>query len=201
MIQNKDAGALGSHTQHTVYSSRCPSVAEIEQKAARAAFGRPLITNVHRGLLAEAIVASALEPDWRWCSEDYSSWDFENKDGVRLEVKQSAARQTWTPVGGKPSSCSFDIARRTGRWENGIEWVEAPGRSAHIYVFAHHPVFDHSADHRDPKQWLFYVVATRSLPDTKRIGISALQTFAEPCGYDELNYNVAVFSSVIQGSL
>jgi hypothetical protein len=172
-----------------------PSIADIERKAAQAAFARPLITNVHRGLLAEAIVASALEPDWRWCSEDYSSWDFENHEGIRLEVKQSAARQTWTPVNGKPSACSFDIAMRTGRWENGIEWIEAPGRSAHLYVFAHHPVFDDTADHRNPEQWLFYVVATASLPNTKRVGLTTLRSMMESCSYAELRGRVEKLSA------
>lgn len=179
---------------------RVPRAADIQEKAGVSAFGKPLITNVHRGLVAEAIVASALEPDWRWCSEDYSSWDFERADGAKLEVKQSAARQSWAASDAKPSACSFDIASRTGRWENGVDWIEQPGRSAHLYVFAHHPVSDDSADHRDPRQWRFYVVSTARLPDGKRIGIAAVRALADQCTYQELEAAVAAVSAAAMKS-
>lgn len=125
------------------------AVERIKAKAADAAFGRPLVNNVLRGLLVEAIVAEALGDEWTWCAAGYASWDFENADGVRLEVKQSAARQSWASA--QPSVCSFDIAPRKGRWESGI-WIAEPGRAASIYVFAHHPLNGDDADHRDPAQ-------------------------------------------------
>lgn len=90
-----------------------PTAADIQRKVADAAFGRPLITNVLRGQVVEAIVACALEPEWHWCAADYSSWDFDRADGFRVEIKQSAARQSWA-TSDKPSSCSFDIAERKG---------------------------------------------------------------------------------------
>lgn len=145
--------------------------------------------------MAEAIVASALEPEWQWCSEDYASWDFERNDGARLEVKQSAARQSWAAPDAKPSACYFDIAARTGRWENGADWIREPGRCADLYVFAHHPVSDVTADHRDPRQWLFYVVSTARLPERKRIGISAVLTLSGPCAYQQLGSAVAAVCS------
>lgn len=167
-----------------------PSADDIQRKVAAAAFGRPLITNVHRGMVAEAIVAAALEPEWRWCSEDYSSWDFERADGAKLEVKQSAARQSWAAADAKPSACSFDIANRTGRWENGVEWIAEPGRSADTYVFAHHPVADATADHRDPAQWRFYVVATQQLPNIRRLSLARLKSLRGACTFEELRQSV-----------
>ena len=130
--------------------AQSPSISAIKMKVADAAFGRPLITNVLRGHVVEAIVACALEPDWTWCSQDYASWDFEHPGGLRLEVKQSAARQSWA-TSDKPSACSFDIAERKGRWEGAV-WIDEPGRAAHIYIFAHHPIAESEADHRDPEQ-------------------------------------------------
>ena len=112
--------------------SGTPSIDAIQQRAGEAAFGGPLITNVHRGLIAEAIVAAALEPEWKWCAADYSAWDFERPDGLRLEVKQSAARQSWA-LNDKPSVCSFDIAERSSRWEGPTLITEA-GRYANVYV-------------------------------------------------------------------
>ena len=150
-----------------------PTINEIKEKVAEAAFGRQLVTNVLRGQVVEAIIACVLEPHWTWCAADYSSWDFERADGLRLEVKQSAARQSWA-TSDKPSACSFDIANRQGRWE-GAAWVEALGRAAHVYIFGHHPIADVSADHRCANQWQFYVVPTHQLPATQRIGLRDVQ--------------------------
>jgi len=142
-------------------------------KVSQVAFGKPLVTNVLRGHLAEAIIALALEPEWNWCSADYAGWDFERSDGIRLEVKQSAAMQSWST--GKPSKAVFDVAARTGYWESGTEWIAKEGRPAHLYVFAHHGVYGNHADHRDPAQWEFYVVPTSALPDVKQISLSRIR--------------------------
>jgi hypothetical protein len=79
-------------------------------------FDKPLLNNNIRGLLVEAMIASVLHPQWTWCSADYAAWDFESEDGVWLEVKQSAARQSWAPETGGASAPRFDIRERTCRW-------------------------------------------------------------------------------------
>ena len=109
----------------------------VVKKASAFAFGRPLVMNVLRSIIVEAIVSEALS-DWEWCAHDYASYDFRHGDGTRLEVKQSAARQTWSV--GRHSRASWDIRPRTGYWNDGIEWVAQPGRNADIYVLAHHPI-------------------------------------------------------------
>lgn len=92
-------------------------------------------------------------------------------DGTRLEVKQSALKQSWpTPT---PSSPSWDIKPRTGRWEGGVTWIAEPGRNADIYVLGFHPVVDETADHRSAEQWRFFVIAAHDLPPTKRISLGA----------------------------
>jgi hypothetical protein len=160
-------------------------VEDVVARACNAAFGKPLVTNVLRGQVVEAMVALAIEPAWRLCSADYSSWDFERADGCRLEVKQSSYLQTWAaPAHGKVSS-TFDIAARKGRWE-GASWIEEPGRAAHLYLFAYHDVRDEIADHRDPKQWEFFVAATKALPSTKRISLGGVRAIASPVGFGEL---------------
>lgn len=68
-------------------------------KVCDAAFGKPLVTNVLRGQIVEAMVAIVLEPDWQWCGADYAPCDFERPDGWRLEV--SSLRHV-TP--GRPES-------------------------------------------------------------------------------------------------
>jgi len=157
--------------------------------ACKTAFGNRLVTNSLRGIVAEAVVASALKQEWLWCSADYAGWDFERSDGIRLEVKQSAARQTWQRSDGRPSVCSFDIRARKGRYE-GADWLDEPGRNAHLYVFAHHYVHDDAADHCDPAQWAFYVISTIALPSTHTIGLRALSKLSQPCTYSELGETV-----------
>jgi hypothetical protein len=146
-----------------------PTVDEIRAKVCAAAFGNPLIENSFRGFVAEIIIGSALGSAWRLCSADWSGWDFEHASGCRLEVKQSAARQTWAAPE-KPSPPSFVIRERKGYYE-GAKWIKQAGRFAHIYVFAYHPIRDDGADHRDPNQWRFHIVPATQLPASKTIGL------------------------------
>jgi len=163
-------------------------IADVITKVSQVAFGKPLVTNVLRGHVAEAIIALALEPEWSLCSADYAGWDFERADGLRLEVKQSAAMQSWST--GKPSKAIFDVAARTGYWESGTEWIAKEGRPAHLYVFAHHGVYGDHADHRDPAQWEFYVVPTSALPDVKQISLSRIKLIAAAVAIDSLAVTV-----------
>lgn len=160
---------------------------DITAAAAAAIFGKPLITNVYRSVIVEAIVAAAL-PDWEWCSADYASCDFRSSDGVRVEVKQSALRQSWGPKLARPG---WDIAARTGYWTEGINWVAMPGRNADVYALALHAVTDETADHRDPAQWCFYVVAATDLPAQKTIGQTSLERLAVPVSFGGLSREVA----------
>lgn len=163
-------------------------VDDVVQKVTQATFGAPLVTNVLRGHLVEAIVALALEPSWEWCSGDYASWDFQCREtGIRLEVKQSAAKQSWVlNADSKPSSPRFDIAARTGRWETDGVFVRENGRAAHVYIFAYHPLTEENADHRDPMQWRFYIVDATNLPSTKSIGLKPVKAIATECGVADL---------------
>ena len=152
------------------------TAADIVEKASAAAFGQPLVANYLRSQIVEAMVAEALAPEWKWVSASWAGWDFQSEANDKLEVKQSAAKQTWAPVSGRNVKSSFDIAARTGHWI-GEKWIKGAGRNADIYIFAHHPVDDETADHRDPKQWVFYVLAESSLRPTgqKTISLSTIQ--------------------------
>ena len=162
---------------------------KVISKATQAAFGKPVINNVFRAIIAETVVACSLPEEWAWCSGDWAPCDFKHCDGTRLEVKQSAARQSWHSAGDAPSKGVFDIAIRKGFYD-GTEWNEAEGRNADIYVFAFHPVADDTADQRDPAQWHFYVVPTSQLPATKRIGLPAVARLASPVGCLDLAHTV-----------
>ncbi len=120
-------------------------------------FDRPVMGNLARPAYVERLVARSLLPTWRHVGSDWASWDLESEAGARLEVKQSAVRQSWTegPARlGKPTRAVFDVAQRTGYFtDGGSRWVPGACRPADLYLFAHHPVFDlQQVDHRDPDQ-------------------------------------------------
>jgi hypothetical protein len=157
---------------------------DVQRHSAESAFGRPIVQNNLRAIVVEAIVDLALPKSWRWCSGDWSAWDFEHTDGTYLEVKQSAAQQTWAAPAVQRQA-RFDIAHRQGRYE-GANWIAEAGRFAHIYVFSHHPILGDGADHRDPAQWRFYVVPTIALPLARSLSLARLGTLARPCRIEDL---------------
>lgn len=129
--------------------------------------------------LVEAMLAQVLESEWKWCSADWASHDFENAEGVKLEMKQSAALQSWHEDGFPPNRGRFDIAKRKVRWK-GAERIEEVGRYAEMYIFAWHPEIDPElANHREPGQWRFYLVREADLPDQQSIALSRIQAIAQ----------------------
>lgn len=111
-------------------------------------FGQPIIRNDLRGELVEEIVAMALEPEWEGCSSDWGPCDLiRPADDLRIQVKQSAAVQSWTLPDGPRSRPSSSIASKTGRYEGAV-WIPGISRNAEIYIFAWHDRTDESADHR-----------------------------------------------------
>lgn len=117
---------------------------------------------------------------WSYAGDGWSGWDFEHVSGARLEVKQSAALQTWSEPKGIRTRGVFDIAARTGYFDQGgSRWTAQPGRCADIYVFAWHGSQGPDTDHRDPSQWEFYVVPTPLLPaGQKTVVLSRIRRLA-----------------------
>jgi hypothetical protein len=190
------AAACDEHDSTMSDDQSPPTVDEIRAKVCAAAFGDPLVSNIYRGLVAEIIVGSALGPEWQLCSGGWRGWDFEHPaTGCRLEVKQSAARQTWTGAR-KATAALFDIRTRTGYFE-GADWIADPRRFAHIYVFAHHPIMDASADHRDPRQWRFHVVATDRLPAGKTISLAKVKLLSDAVTWAGLKAAVEALRSAL----
>lgn len=155
-------------------------------------YGSPIIRNDARGELVEEIVAAALEPDWQLCSADWGACDLVNSaSDLRIQVKQSAARQTWHKADARPPRPCFSIKEKTGRWEEGDRWVEERSRNAEIFIFAWHPVTDDTADHRDPLQWQFFLVAERDLPAQRTISLSRVRNLTDSVAFQQLRSKVA----------
>ena len=156
---------------------------EIALRLAARIFDQPLIANQYRSAFVEAMIEPFLAPcGWRYVGDGWSGWDFEHRDGSRLEVKQSAAQQTWSAPRKLQTRGAFDIAARTGYfYEGGTKYAAVPGRCAQTYVFAWNPFFGPDTDHRVPDQWEFYVVPATLLPQRQRtISLSKIQKLAGP---------------------
>jgi hypothetical protein len=152
---------------------------DVIDRLTRRLFGSPILRNSIRGEAVEEIVAMALEPGWELCSGDWGPCDLiRPANKLRIQVKQSAARQSWHKGECPPPKPRFSIAEKAGRWEEGDRWVEEASRNADIFIFAWHPITDATADHRDPDQWLFHLVLERDLPPQKSISLPAIHALA-----------------------
>ncbi len=148
---------------------------QIVARFVRDHLGAPVLANTIRGLYLESMLAEILEPSWRYVGASYGGWDFENTDRVRLEVKQTAHRQTWSKKSeqelARPKAQTFSIRRKRAVYNAQIGQrvkVDQPYRLADIYVFARH-VGDGEgtfADQRHPSGWNVALVAEGDLPAT-----------------------------------
>jgi hypothetical protein len=173
---------------------------EVALRLAAKLFDQRLIQNQFRSAYIEAMIEPYLKPDgWRYVGDGWSGWDFERGEHPkdRLEVKQSAAQQTWSDARNIQTRGVFDIAARTGYFsESGTKYAAIPGRCAGIYVFAWNPIFGTDTDHRDPNQWQFYVVSASALPEGQRtISLSKIKRLANPVKIAELAARCSVAPS------
>ena len=163
---------------------------EVALRLASKIFDQPLIGNRYRSAFIEAMIEPYLAPHgWSYVGDGWSGWDFERTDGIRLEVKQSAAKQTWSEPRNIQTRGAFDIAARTGYfYEGGSKYASVPGRCAQIYVFAWNPIYGPETDHRNPDQWEFYVVPAPLLPVGQRtIVLSKIKKLAVPVTLEQLS--------------
>ena len=152
-----------------------------------------LLSNSLRGVVAEYLVARALDAD-QGVREEWASWDLTTRDGIRVEVKSSAYVQSWGQT--VYSTIRFQVPR-TQKWERTTNRFEPTARrQADVYVFAVLAHKDPSTiDPMDVAQWEFYVVKTevldRELAGQKSLGIKRLREIAgEAVGFGELERGV-----------
>jgi hypothetical protein len=144
------------------------------------------LSNALRGVLAEYIVAKALQ-----CSTasrvEWDAYDLETPSGLRIEVKSAAYLQTWQQKALSP--IRFNIAPKKG-WDSktNTSAIES-ARSAHVYVFC---VFRGTVREADAPlnldQWFFLVCSTETL--NKRFGSQKSASLAslERIGLERLTY-------------
>ena len=182
---------------------------QVVQSLSKRFYSQPLMENVYRGDYVEELILFALGAGWEAVGR-WGSWDLEKGvDGVRVEVKQSAALQPpqpwYKPAGGRKGSPAFNIAPKTGYYTDSTDaavWVgvdpEEPDfiRAADLYIFAWHPETDPKiADHRQAEQWKFFVVPEHLLTERhgaqRKIGLNPVKKLATATAYAELAVTVA----------
>ena len=174
------------------------------QRLVQRVYEQRLISNVERGAYIECMIELALRerhPAWS-LTETWDRWDLENqKTRARIEIKQSAALQTWhlSVCPHCRSVYEWDVQDEPG---NKSPQFNIKQREVDLYVFAWHPVQDADiADHRRPDQWEFFVVAEGNLPQKKQtIGLEALTRLCDVCDYDALAARVVKVLESIESS-
>ena len=121
-----------------------------------------MMTNLFRGVLAEYIVAMALDCDKQKRLDAWGPFDLVTPQGLRVEVKASAYLQAWTQS--KPSKIVFSIRpSKEYDYKTGI-YSESNSRKSDVYVFCVFECMDKgNAKLSDLDQWGFYVMKTEEI--------------------------------------
>lgn len=116
---------------------------EIIRSLAERLYDQKVMDNRERGDYAEQLVDSKVCPPWKWVGMGWHPWDFERGEGadrVRMQVRQSAAKQIWkrpaNHVAGFPTT--IKPVSSYIRKNNPELLIEDQGRFCEMYVFAWH---------------------------------------------------------------
>jgi hypothetical protein len=131
-----------------------------------------LLGNALRGVLAEFIIASAIDT-LNSPREEWDTYDLETKNGLKIEVKSSSYLQSWKQT--EFSKIMFGI-KATGETQS---VNPERSRKSDIYIFcvlAHQD--KNNVDPLNLSQWDFYILATKILNEKvkaqKSITLSSL---------------------------
>ncbi len=159
-----------------------------------------ILSNATRGRFAEFIVATAANIDIKQIRDEWSAFDLETHEGIKIEVKSAAYVQSWFQSKLSPISFSTKAAFVWDSITNKQE--ETARRSADIYVFCllHHPEKS-TIDPLNLNHWTFYVLATEELNRYKRsqhsITLNSLRRLTNEVCYYELNQQIIEKSSFV----
>lgn len=149
-----------------------------------------ILSNATRGMLAEFIIAKALNADIAKVRNEWDAFDLITPQGIKIEVKSSAYLQSWEQS--NYSKINFSI-KTANPWNWAIDKrSEQAIRSADFYIFC-------LLNHKDKStvnplnlnQWEFYILATEKLNNYTRsqhsITLNSLRKLTSPLKFEELN--------------
>ncbi|MCY4233155.1 MAG: hypothetical protein OXE59_05370 [Bacteroidetes bacterium] len=158
-----------------------------------------LLDNTERGILAEFLIASALDlhstPRREWGDADITL-----DSGVKIEIKSAAYVQSWSQ--NVYSNIRFGIAPHTGWDASTGEYSDVKKRWAHIYVFCVYTRKEPPFDPMNVDEWDFYVISTKILdaeiPTQITIGLRPLERLpVHKCRYENLRLIILEMSKEI----
>jgi len=155
--------------------------------------GSDLLGNTARGILAEFIVAMAIDQH-AGVRDAWSPYDLETEDGIKIKVKSSGYIQSWQQK--DYSKIIFGIAPTRAWNPETIQLDDEPKRQADIYVFALIKHMDaKTIDPLNLDQWVFYVVSAKvlnnSLPNSKSVSLKKLKSIDNiECTFDKLHHSI-----------
>lgn len=152
-----------------------------------------MVGNAMRGILAEYIVASAVNMA-AGARTERDAYDIETPDGIKVEVKSGAYIQSWGQK--KHSTIRFGI-RPTQCWNSESNAFSSEiMRQADVYVFCllKHKEQD-TVNPLNLDQWVFYVLPTKTLNETigaqKSITLNSLKKLNPIKGrYEDLRASI-----------
>jgi len=126
-----------------------------------------LVLNITRGVVAEFIVAKALNAKEEVRIE-WAPYDITTPEGIAVEVKSAAYLQSWKQD--KPSTIQFNVERTTPLDDKKGGYQGMTRRAADVYVFALLAEKEDKSkvDPLNLEQWKFYVVPKQTLEMRKR---------------------------------
>ncbi len=142
---------------------------QIKNAMFKGIFDRPIMDNTFRGYWCEYMLAEAIGEECRHVGEGWHAWDMQLgedtqdfPDRIRVQVKNSAARQIWHTDKDSTSKCQWMLSYRKRPDYLGMDGVQIPcekqGFMCDIFILCLHDRSDDHADQRDPHQWKFYLV-------------------------------------------
>jgi hypothetical protein len=155
-----------------------------------------LLSNATRGIVAEYLVARALDADPDGVRDEWAAYDLRTRAGVKVEVKSAGFLQSWYQDQGKLSRVSFVVPKTRALDPLTNILAEQPCRQADVYVFALLAHQDkRTVQPLDVSQWSFYVLPTSVLDGRSRSQHSiTLPTLCKLCeralGYHDLGVAV-----------
>ena len=124
-----------------------------------------LLNNALRGILAEYIVATAIEARNEMRIE-WDAYDLVTEEGIKVEVKSASYLQSWDQR--DLSKISFDISPTKAWLRKSNEYDSEVKRQADVYVFCLLNNDDKvTVDPLNMGQWEFYILATKILNEEK----------------------------------
>jgi hypothetical protein len=148
-----------------------------------------ILSNATRGRFAEFIVATATKIDMLSIRDEWSAYDLDTPEGIKLEIKSAAYIQSWFQ---KALSTITFSTKPAQYWDSITNILSAEKkRHANVYVFCllHH-TNKLTIDPLNMNQWEFYVLATKELNNYTRsqsaITLNSLKRLTTAVGYDRL---------------